>query len=188
MRAYNGFKAQKTGGSGFPQLPVGGYVAKIISAKCENGNWGEQLVVAYDITEGEYASFWKKAYDEDTRPEKKWSGVYYVTVPTGNEEEWQRRGFENLIYAVEESNPRYHWDWNEAGLKGLSFGVLIGEVESLSKDKTRVFTNTRCRGTATVDEIRHGSFQIPKKKEVKVKPVDTSEFTETMDDDGDIPF
>ncbi|MDO5547716.1 MAG: hypothetical protein Q4F79_04435 [Eubacteriales bacterium] len=190
MKAYSGFKAQKAS-SGFPELPAGGYVCKIISARDEEGTYGEQLVIAYDVTEGEYKGFWKSAYDADTRNDKKWGGVCYIRVPDETDEAWMRRAFENFIYAVEESNPGYHWDWNEGGLKGRSVGIIVGEKEKLSKDGTQVFTNTVARGTASVDDIRNSDFKIPKKKELKNKPKASAAptgFTEMDDSDDELPF
>ena len=185
MKAYNGFKAQKAT-SGFPELPVGGYVCKIMSAKVDQNTYGEQLIIAYDVAEGEHTGFWKKAYDSDTRTDKKWAGVCYIRVPNDNGEAWTRKAFENFIYAVEESNPGYHWDWNEKGLKGKAVGIIIGEKEKLSKDGTQVFVNTVARGTASADDIRNGDFRIPKKKEVK--KVDTSGYEELTEGDDDLPF
>ncbi len=186
MKAYNGFKARKVSNSNFPELPVGGYVCKILSARLENGQYGEQLVITYDVTEGEYANFWKTAYDADTRDDKKWSGVCYISVPSETDEEWKRKAFENLIYAVEESNSGYHWDWNELGLKGKAVGIVIGEKEKLSRDGTQVFTNTVARGTASVPDIRNNEFTIPKKK--KVKKSESAEFTETKESADELPF
>lgn len=190
MKAYNGFKAQKAG-SGFPELPAGGYVCKIMNATVENGNYGEQLVLDYDVTEGEHKDFWRAAYKADTRDDRKWGGKCYISVPDEADEAWKRRPFENLIYAVEESNPGYHWDWNENGLKGKAVGIIIGEKEKLSKDGTQVFVNTVARGTASVDDIRNGDFKIPKKKEIKNKPMtaeNTGGFTEVDGSDDELPF
>lgn len=191
MKAYNGFKARKVSNSGFPELPVGGYVCKILTACVEAGQYGEQLVIAYDVTEGECANFWKAAYDADTRDDKKWSGVCYIRVPSDTNEEWKRRPFENFIYAVEESNSGYHWDWNESGLKDKAVGIVIGEKEKLSRDGTQVYTNTVARGTASVQDIRNGAFTIPKKKEVK-KPdssgTSDNGFTETKENNDELPF
>lgn len=191
MKAYNGFKARKAS-TGFPELPVGGYVCKILSARVEGGQYGEQLIVAYDVTEGEYANFWKTAFDADTRNDKKWSGVCYISVPSDSDEEWKRKPFENFIYAVEESNSGYHWDWNEMGLKGKAVGILIGEKEKLSQDGTQVYTNKVARGTAAVQDIRSGDFKIPKKKEVK-RPDSSGTgnfggFTEMKEGTDELPF
>lgn len=187
MKAYTGFKAQKAQ-SGFPQLPAGGYVCKIVSAREDSGKFGNQLVIAYDVVEGEHKDFWKSAFDADTRSDRKWSGVYYISVPEDGGEEWQRRPFENFIYSVEASNSGYHWDWNEAGLKGKAVGIIIGEKEKLSADGTQVFVNTIARGSASVEDIRNGDFKIPKLKKLKKQENSIpAGFTEVTDE-NDLPF
>lgn len=187
MKAYNGFKAQKAS-SGFPELPAGGYVCKIMKAEIVNGNYGEQLVINYDVVEGEHKGFWKQTWTEDTRNDKKWGGICYISVPDESKEAWTRKPFENFIYSVEESNAGYHWDWNEGGLKDKLVGIIVGEKERLSKDGTQVYTNTVARGTASIDDIRKGDFKIPKKKEVqKSAATAPAGFTE-VDNDDDLPF
>lgn len=186
MKAYSGFKAQKAT-SGFPELPVGGYVCKIMKAEIVNGSYGEQLVLSYDVVEGEHKDFWKNAWAADTRDDKKWGGVCYISVPDETKEAWTRKAFENLIYAVENSNSGYHWDWNETGLKDKLVGIVVGEKERLSRDGAQVYTNTVARNTESVDDIRKGNFKIPKKKEVSKSSAATAGFTE-MSNDDELPF
>ena len=121
MKAFNGLEIKKSVGASEP-LPAGGYVAKILNAKVEEYSWGEVLVISFDVAEGEYKDFFSKQYKENTREDKKWKGNFRLTVPNeGNQYfDSQKRAFGNAIWAIEESNPGYHWDWNEAALKGKS--------------------------------------------------------------------
>lgn len=195
IKAYNGFEAKKSG-SGFESLPAGGYVAKIIGAKPEE-KWNRNvLTIAFDIAEGEYAGWFKKNYDANTNEDKWWSGTYSVDIPTGEEEAWKRRAFENLIACAEESNPGYHWDWNEAALKGKRIGVLFGNVERQSK-AGNLYWATVCGGTASVDDVLEGTYKLPKDRPYKGKPavgnaiqpnVSANDFSEISDDDGEVPF
>ena len=59
IKAYSGFEAKKAG-SGFENLPAGGYVAKIIGAKPEE-KWGRNvLTIAFDNAEGDNAGWFNK--------------------------------------------------------------------------------------------------------------------------------
>ena len=121
IKPYNGYKAEKTSGPR-EQLPAGGYVAKIISAKVETYKWGDRLAVAYDVVEGEHAGFFKRDYDANTNEDKKWRGVLRLTVPTDAADrlnDMNRRRFNNFTACLEESNPGYRWDWDETKLRNL---------------------------------------------------------------------
>ena len=54
MKAFKGYDETKAYGSGMEQLPKGGYVCKIMKASVESGQYGEQLVIALDIAEGDF--------------------------------------------------------------------------------------------------------------------------------------
>ena len=47
----------------FKQLPKGAYVIKILGAKEEEGNYGPQVTIAFDIAEGEYKGFYQNQFD-----------------------------------------------------------------------------------------------------------------------------
>lgn len=74
MKRYHGAKAEKN--TIREQLPIGGYVVKIISAKEDTFDWGSRLAVAFDIAEGKHQDFFQKDFDGQTGEDKKWRGVY----------------------------------------------------------------------------------------------------------------
>lgn len=195
IKKYNGFEAKKAGGAKFPELPVGGYVCKVMNAEVTSGMYGDQLIVSYDVAEGENKDFWRKAYAEDSRPDKKWGGVMYLNIPDENTEQKKRIAFENFAYALEDSNAGYHWDWDETKLKGKMLGIIVSEKEKWSKDHTKIFTNTYAYGAASIDDIRSSNYKIPDIWKVKdggnssVTPASTfPTFSEVMDDGADLPF
>ena len=173
-------------------LPAGGYVAKILNAKVDEYNWGEVLVISFHISEGEYKDCFSKQYKENTREDKKWKGNFRLTVPNeGNQYfDSQKRTFGNAIWAIEESNPGYHWDWNEAALKGKMVGVLFRNREWEIEGKTGMTTEA-CT-FVSVDDIRTNNFKTPKPKmlnKVASQTVNNSNFTVIDDGDlGDLPF
>ena len=191
MRAFNGLEIKKSVSASEP-LPAGGYVAKILNAKVEEYSWGEKLVISFDIAEGEYKDFFRKQYNENTREDKKWKGNFRLTVPNeGNQYfDSQKRTFGNAIWAIEESNTGYHWDWNETALKGKMVGVLFRDREWEIDGKTGMTTEA-CT-FVSVEDVRTNNFKMPKPKminKVARQTENNSNFTVIDDEDlGDLPF
>lgn len=191
MKAFNGLEIKKSVSVNEP-LPAGGYVAKILNAKVEEYTWGEKLVISFDIAEGEYKDFFRKQYNESTREDKKWKGNLRLTVPQeGNQYfEGQKRTFGNAIWAIEESNPEYKWDWIEAALKGKMVGVLFRNFEWEMNGNSG--WSTECCTFVSVEDIRNGNFKQPKDKPLRNKTVNNvpaSNFSAPNDDSlSDLPF
>lgn len=168
MRAFNGYKAEKAASR--EQLPVGGYVAKILKAKEVSYDWGSVLLISFDIAEGPYAGFFQKDYDNQQTEDKKWRGTYRLNIPKddGSEKDgWTKRTFGNAMWCVEDANPGYHWNWDETTLKGKLAGVLFRNEEWEWDDKTG--WRTACCAFASVGDIRDGNFKMPKDKPLKSK-------------------
>ena len=186
MKAFNGLEIKKSVGANEP-LPAGGYVAKILNAKVEEYSWGEVLVISFDIAEGEYKDFFSKQYKENTREDKKWKGNFRLTVP---QESNQKRTFGNAIWAIEESNHGYHWDWNESALNGKMVGVLFRNFE-WEMDDGRSGWSTECCTFVSVEDVRTGNFKQPKDKPLRNKSTNNapaSNFTVIDDSLDDLPF
>ena len=189
MKAFNGLEIKKSVSASEP-LPAGGYVAKILNAKVEEYSWGEKLVISFDIAEGEYKDFFRKQYNENTREDKKWKGNFRLTVPQENNQYFdsQKRTFGNAIWAIEESNPGYHWDWNEAELRGKMVGVLFRNYEY--DVDGRQGWSTECCTFVSVEDVRTGNFKQPKDKPLKNKAVNNSDYGDfvAVTDSDDLPF
>ena len=192
MKSFNGLEIKKSVSASEP-LPAGGYVAKILNAKVEEYSWGEKLVISFDIAEGEYKDFFSKQYKENTREDKKWKGNFRLTVPQESNQYFdsQKRTFGNSIWAIEESNPGYHWDWNEAALKGKMVGVLFRNFEWAMEDRTG--WSTEACTFVSVEDVRTGNFKQPKDKPLKNKAASqtatASSFAALDNDDlSDLPF
>ena len=181
----------KRNASSSEPLPAGGYVAKIMNAEVKEYSWGEVLVISFDIAEGEYKDFFATQYRENTNEDKKWKGNFRLTVPQeGNQYfERQKKTFGNCLACIEESNSGYHWNWNEAELKGKMVGVLFRNKE-WEMDGNTGWT-TECCTFTTVDDVRNGKFKMPKDKPLKNKPLEIkpvpADFKE-IDTDVDLPF
>ncbi len=166
MKAFNGFDDAKKRAAyrGGAKLPAGGYVAKIKEVRYEEGKNGnsDMIILAYDITEGEYKDFFKKQFDENTAEDKKWKGRTSIYVPKddGSErDQWTQNAFARWVNALEDSNKDYFWDWDEKKWKGKMVGLIYGEVGAVIDGKPVEFTE--CRFPESVEKIRKGDFNIP---------------------------
>lgn len=190
MNRIEGLEIKKIEPASDP-LPAGGYVAKILDAEEKEYSWGSVLVISFDILEGEFKDFFKQNYKANTREDKKWKGVYRLTVPQESNQWYdsQKRTFGNAIACIEESNNGYHWNWDEKALKGKTVGVLFRNFEYDVEGNTG--WSTECCSLASVEDIREGNFKMPKDKPLKKKaattPVAPVINLEEIDDE-DLPF
>ena len=161
MKQYRGFNRNDTYKDS-ERLPVGGYVLKIMDAKEVTSEWGNTLLISYDIAEGDFKDFFTRNYKSQTGEDKKWKGVYRLRVPKddGSEQDaWTTRRFNTVIVNIEESNQGYFWDWDERKLKGKLIGGLFNNKEYEFNGRHGFFTN--CHSLVPVEKIRSGKFEIP---------------------------
>lgn len=185
MEKINGYEEAKAITGEFETLEPGGYICVIVNAKAEVSSTNKKmLTIEFDIAEGEKAGFYKRKYDEDTRPEAKWQGVYRQML----EGEKAAGYLKGVMEMLETSNPNFKWDWDENKLKGLKFGGIFGREEYEKMDGTRSFF-TKLRYIKKVEQIKNGKFKVPEDKLLPKKenfnPYATS-FASSVDDD--LPF
>jgi len=189
IKKYGGYEAKKSGGAR-EILPAGGYVGRIISAKVEETQYGDKLIVAFDIAEGDYREFFKRDFDGNSNEDKKWRGVYRLNIPAddGSEyDEFRKRSFNNFAFALEDSNSGYTFDWDETKLKGKLFGVLFRNKEWAFNGRSG-WTTEACSAT-DIKSIREGKFRVPKDKPLggaTVAPGTTA--AEDAESGDDLPF
>lgn len=161
MKRLNGYE-QAQAYTNPDRLPVGGYVLKILNVAYQGNDWGDAIILSFDIAEGEFKGFFENNYKAQTGKDKKWKGAYRLMVPAddGSEkDEWKMRRFKTVITNIEESNPGYHWDWDEQTLKGKIVGALFNNKEYEYNGRHGFFTN--CHSLVPVERIRSGKFEIP---------------------------
>lgn len=147
-------------------LPKGGYVVKILGAEVCNNSVGQYVKISCDIAEGEYAGFYAKEYKAQQSEDKKWHCNYLLNIPNddGSEKDnWTKRRFKTFTKALEESNPGYHFDWDEQKFKGKIAGGLFNERE-YEKNDGSVGRATNLESFCKVDKIRSGDYKLPKDK------------------------
>ncbi len=182
------------------QLPLGAYICKIIKATVQGSEYGEQLCIGFDISEGEHAGFYKKEFASNTTENKKYKGVLRIWLPKhdGSEkDEWTKSILKGLVSSVEKSNPGYKWNWDEASLVGRFIGILFRNEEWDYNNKTG--WAVRPFRAISVDSVRSGDYTLPKDKPLKNKTVSGyaepnygsyqfSDFAVLDDDDAQLPF
>ena len=144
------------------RLPVGGYILQILDVKYQANDWGDVILLSFDIAEGEHKGFYKENFKQQTGEDKKWKGTYRLRVPKddGSEQDaWTMRRFKTIITSFEESNNGYHWNWDEQTLKGKTIGALFNNKEYELNGRHGFFTN--CHSLVPAEKIRSGKFTVP---------------------------
>lgn len=189
MKPFAGYETTRPY-SNIERLPAGGYVVKILDAEEVEYSWGRVLVISFDVSEGEQKGFFQQNYEDQQVEDRKWKGTYRMNVPKedgSKEDEWTARRFRTDIDAIQDSNPGYHWDWNEKDLKGKTVGALFRNKEYEYNGRRGFFTE--CCAFTDVGVIRSKKYKMPNDKMLK-RP---AEQTNTMDDfapidDDNLPF
>lgn len=178
MRPFNNYETTQTI-SARAQLPVGAYICRILKAeeKVYNSSKGEwhKLEISFDISEGEHKDFYANDYKAQTGEDKKWKGVMRMNIPTDDGSEadgWAKRSFKTNILAVEDSNSGYHWDWNEAQLKGKAVGIVFRSEEWEYNGK-RGWRTAPFKMVPAAD-VKSGNIKIPDPKPLNNKASQTS--------------
>lgn len=197
MRPFNNYETTQTI-SARAQLPVGAYICRILKAeeKVYNSSKGEwhKLEISFDISEGEHKDFYANDYKAQTGEDKKWKGVMRMNIPTDDGSEadgWAKRSFKTNILAIEDSNSGYHWDWNEAQLKGKTVGIVFRSEEWEYNGK-RGWRTAPFKMVPAAD-VKSGNIKIPDPKPLNGKATsqastaaDLSDFVEVAS--ANLPF
>lgn len=196
IKRFNDYEQTQAYGD-FQQLPKGGYVMKILDARIENKGYGDYIMIAGDVEGGEYHHYFAKNYKAQTGEDKKWRGNYLLNIPAddGSERDgWTKRRFKTFTEALEDSNPGYHFDWDETKFKGKMIGGLFNAREYEKSDGDTAWA-TNWGGVCAVEKIRDGSFTLPKDKPLRgraqnAQPVTGSDgFMQIPDGiDEELPF
>ena len=140
MKSFEGFKSEPQA-ERFPMLPVGAYVCAIQAVKEDGVFPDDSILLRLEIVEGEWAGYYTKRYRRDqeisvTSPSNfapRYKGDYRIQAPRAENPhignlEWAIRRFNNSIWAIEDSNEGFHFDFNNiAALKGKLVGINVRE-------------------------------------------------------------
>jgi len=189
MKQFNGYKDAPAFDGEYETLQLGGHSLIIKGPKIEKYSWGEVLILAIDIAEGEHKGFYQRQYDrkKTENPDYKWPGTYRQNIPNddGTDADNKRKGFfKGMISAIEKSNPGYTWNWDENSLTGKKVGGVFGQEEFLDRDGN-VRLATKCFNLRSLDAVRKG-IDAPELKKLKSEQAKPAQFK--PDDDTSLPF
>ena len=129
-------KVEAKGMDDFRGLPIGAYECVIKDARLNhNEETGKNtLKISIDIASGEYKDYFLKAYETDTRVDRKWNNnaVRYLAYEGDNVSY-----FKGFLTVIENSNTGYKWDWDETKLKGKKVCGVFQYEEYEKQDGTR---------------------------------------------------
>ena len=137
MKAFNGYTGERSP-KGYPQLPAGPYVGKIMNVKIDGLEPDQSLVLLLDVTEGEHTNYYAKRFahddkaynDKKSKYPAKYKGTLYLRIPNPESKksmypESDLRTFNDAMADIMSSNPGYTWAWDETSLKGLTVGFSV---------------------------------------------------------------
>ena len=161
LPSYNKSKRRTT----FETLPKDAYVVKILGAKEENGQYGPQVSIAFDIAEGKYAGFYQAQFERNTNEDKKWpfDAVFYLTVPEDSSPEYVGRDWNSFFADLDDSNNGFVVDGDVKKLKGK----LIGGKFHIKQTEYNgnVYDHTKMRYTCVAEDVRQGKAgRLPQDK------------------------
>lgn len=187
MEKLQGYEEAQAITGEYERLEAGGYICKIVSAKEEKSKSGKRmLVLALDILEGDKKDYFKKRFDENTSPDKKWSaGAIYRQMLEGE----KAAGFlKGLMTSLKASNDGFKWNWDEKKLKDLKCGAIFGEEEYEKMDGS-IGISTKVKFIRTVKAIQDGNYKIPELKKIPSKGDAFEDFVNSATSDNeDLPF
>lgn len=129
-------KVEAKGMDDFRGLPIGAYECVIKDARLNhNEETGKNtLKISIDIASGEYKDYFLKAYETDTRIDRKWNNnaIRYIAYEGDNVSY-----FKGFLTVIENSNIGYKWNWDESTLKGKKVCGVFQYEEYEKQDGTR---------------------------------------------------
>lgn len=191
--SYSTFEAKKS--SGFLTLPpAGAYEAVITGVRLLEPDGDKQLrtviELMLEITTGEYANRYGDLYREHSERfdgKASYKGIFRLTPPEEDDEDWRKRAFEGSLWCVEQSNPNYSWDWDEKKLKGKKVGISVRDRLYTYNDTDR--QTTEIGRFETIEDVRAGKVKPmnPRDQRKKDNPVPDGGFFDASND-PDVPW
>ena len=176
--------------------PVGAYVAEIKQArivKADGQQKYDSLEMMVDIIEGEYAGRYTELYNDQKErfgDSIKYKGIFRLSMPSDDSEDWIDRKFSNNLWCVQESNPGYEWDEDPKKLKGKKVGINVRKrlYSYNGQDKETVEIGQ----LETVADVKAGKCRIMRERDTRQKKTeistDGSGFTDVSKTEPEVPW
>lgn len=192
MRKIDNFEKMKEEGSeevSFERLPVGPQIVKIVGIIDEVDK--EYLKIEFDIAEGEFKGFFKEQFENFKKDDgkDKWPNQGSVIRSYKNT---AYQFFTAFIIAIEKSNPKFKWNWDETKLINKKFVANFAEEEYLGEGN-ELKVSMKCREIRSISALKDGKIKelalkkLSTKTKSSAKP--TNRHTPTINvAEDDLPF
>ena len=174
---YQGF--EETNASPSVELPpVGAYIAKIMAVRIKDATQNfprDTIEIIVEITEGDYAGRYTEVYnDQKSRfgeDKANYKGIYTLVPPVDGDDSWRKRVFERAMWCVAQSNPGFHWDWDEKKLAGNTIGINVRKRLYTYEGEDR--ETTEIGQFEVVQDVRDGKTKVMKPRDQR-KPIENA--------------
>lgn len=198
MRIYSNTNVEPRTYGSYEQLPSGGHICTIVSARSEERKGVEYIVLSLDIREGgQYDGWYKRMYDrlkERQSPyasdSPRWPCEFWSSPEDRNNPGSLSPYFKGLITCIEQSNQGFVFNWNnpdERVLKGKRVGFVFGEEEYLDKNN-ELRTSIKPRWCVPADRALDEPAPDTKKIKANQQPVNIGGSNFRPVDDGRLPW
>ena len=176
----------------FDSLPIGPQICKILVVEDKSDK--EYLKIQFDIADGDFKGHFKDQKEQFKNDDWPSGGTGYRSYKST-----AYSFFTAFIIAVERSNPKFKWDWDEQKLVNMLFVANFGEEDYLDEVTNEIKTSIKCREFRSIKALKEGTIKPLKKKELsdankqKIEAGDTGgnkkNKTEVIDvSEDDLPF
>ena len=159
----------------FKRLPAGIYGVKITNVVDVPDR--EYLEIYCDITEGEYANYFKSLVASGFKDSSKTTRSYKMSALPF---------FKSFITAVERTNTGYHWNWDEKSLIGKNVMAIFGE-EEYKDSEGNIKIATKVVEFRSLEAYQKGILKAPELKKLASNDTPVVNDTQVLYDD-DLPF
>ena len=173
----------------YTPINLGGHklvIKQVEEVTASNGN--QYLKVSFDTAKDDVQpNYYSIAYKNDTRDQKKWSGVATI-FPTDKDGKTSKQ-FKTFCTAVEHSNNGFKMVWGEQfcnALKGKAVGGVFGEEEYIGNDGT-VKTARKLFWFRGIDKVMDAEVPAKRTVEPQNESTDWMNVPDGVEDDG-LPF
>lgn len=188
MEKLNGWENANSYGD-FKLLKAGAYKCEIKKVEeFKSSNDKKFVKISLDIADGEFKGYFTEKYKNDTRADKKWSGIWNLFLE-GYEQGSVNSKFKGFITSIEKSNQGFVWDWNEQNLTNKVVGIVFRDEEFKANDGS-IKSSAKPFYAVPVDELDKVKIPEPKLLEGEVGSIsnDISNNNSEIFIGDDLPF
>ena len=180
---YKDFEVKENSFSFITVPPAGVYIGEIKGARVVDADEKrdhDSIELMLEITEGECKGRFNDLYNDQKQrfDNAKYKGILRMNIPQRQDHEeqnWTERFFSGQMWCIEQSNPGYHWEWDEGTLAGKKIGINIRKRLYTYNEQDR--ETTEIARLETVEDVRSGKAKPARERDQRDKDYDTDRVT-----------